>query len=232
MQLRFNMKKEDIHLFDWHRILFGEVPGGFFIEVIIRTAIIYIVLMVSMRLMGKRMASQLGRNEMIAMTSLAAAIGVPIQSPDRGILAAVIIAAIVVFIQQMIAKKASQSESFEGLTQDNIGTLVSDGELNLKIMQNTRLTKERVFGQLRNKGIHHLGEVKRLYLEANGTFTVMESDNPVPGLCILPDWDSEFIQKVCSETNELVCGNCGKLRTELSLRCSNCNKNKWIQAVR
>jgi len=226
------MKKEDIHLFDWHRIFFGEVPAGFFIEVTIRTAIIYVVLMVSMRLMGKRMASQLGRNELIAMTSLAAAIGVPIQSPDRGILAAVVIAGIVVFIQQIIAKKAAENQNFEGLTQDNIGTLVADGRLELKTMLNTRLTRERVFGQLRNKGIHHLGEVKRLYLEANGTFTLIKSDNPVPGLCILPDWDADFIKSVCSQTDEMACDHCGKLRTEFSSRCSNCSIDNWVQAVR
>jgi hypothetical protein len=87
------MKKEDIHLGDWQRMFFGEVPGGFYWEVVLRIAVIYLILMVSMRLMGKRTASQLSRNEMIALVSLSAAIGVPLQAPDRGILAAVIIAA-------------------------------------------------------------------------------------------------------------------------------------------
>jgi len=224
------MKKEDIHLFDWNRIIFGEVPAGFFIEVIIRTAIIYLVLMVAMRMMGKRMASQLGRNEMIAMTSLAAAIGVPIQSPDRGILAAVVIATIVVFIHQLIAKKATQSERFEELTQDNIGVLIENGNLNLKIMEETRLTKERIFGQLRNKGICQLGEVKRLYLEANGTFTLIEAKEPVAGLCVIPDWDQEFIEASCKKTEDFVCNHCGKLRTEFTERCSNCNHNNWVNA--
>src|SRR4051812_44835391 len=102
-----SMKPEDIHLNDWQRIFLGDVPGGFYPEVVLRIAVIYLILMVSMRLMGKRMASQLSRNEMVAMVSLAAAIGIPLQAPDRGILPAFIIAFVVIIIQQIVAWLAS-----------------------------------------------------------------------------------------------------------------------------
>jgi uncharacterized membrane protein YcaP (DUF421 family) len=105
------MKKEDIHPFDWGRMFVGEVPFGFFVEVIFRTAFVYLILMVAMRLMGKKIASQLGRNEMIAIISMAAAIGVPLQSPDRGLLPAVIIAGIVVATQQFIASKTTKAKN-------------------------------------------------------------------------------------------------------------------------
>ena len=225
------MKSEDIHFNDWHRIFFGEVPFGFYIEVIIRTAAIYLILMVAMRMMGKKMASQLGRNEMVSMISLAAAIGVPLQSPDRGLLPAVIIAVIVVFTQQFIAKKATQSEKFEALTQDNVGVLVENGVLNLSVMKKTRVTRERVFGQLRYKGICHLGEVKRMYLEANGTFTVVQNTEPVAGLSILPDWDGEFKERVCKESDKLVCNHCGNSKTGVASACERCGDKDWVFAV-
>lgn len=228
------MKKEDIHPFDWTRILFGEVPFPFFIEVVFRTAFIYLILMVAMRLMGKKIASELGRNEMIAMISMAAAIGVPIQSPDRGLLPAVIIACIVVAIQQMIAAKTTTSEKFETITQDKISTLVSEGRLELKEMSRTRLTRERVFGQLRKEGYCQLGEVRRMYLEANGTFTVIKHEHDVPGLCILPDWDEEYIDKLCNDTGKIVCNHCGNLLAQAGTeirKCNNCGKKEWIKAV-
>ncbi len=203
------MKPEDIQFGDWHRMFLGDVPGSFFIEVIFRTIVIYAILMISMRLMGKRMAASLGRIEMISMISLAAAIGIPLQSPDRGLVPAVIIAIIVVFTQQFIAKKSTQSERFEEITQDNIGVLVEDGRLNLDIMKKTRITRERVFGQLRYKEVNQLGEVKRLYLEANGTFTYIENIKPKPGLSILPSWDTEFKKRVSKDSTEMVCNHCG-----------------------
>jgi uncharacterized membrane protein YcaP (DUF421 family) len=91
------MKKEDIHISDWLRILVGDVPASFYLELLLRAAIIYLLLMLAMRFMGKRMSGLLSRNELVAMVSLAAAIGTPLTSPDRGIVPAVIIAIVVVY---------------------------------------------------------------------------------------------------------------------------------------
>jgi hypothetical protein len=108
-----------------------------------------------------------------------------------------------------------------------MSVLVSESGLQLKQMSITRLTRERVFGQLRNLGYCQLGEVKRLYLEANGTFTVIKHERPQPGLCILPDWDQEYIGSQCSETEKMVCNHCGNLPSQPGFeirKCSNCGK--------
>src|SRR5690606_24140050 len=110
------MEAQDIKLSDISRILFGEVPGVFYIEVILRILVIYLVLMGALRIMGKRMSSQIGRNEMAAMVSLAAAIGVPLQDPVRGILPIFVIAFVVMFFQGWIARKAAVDQGFERLS--------------------------------------------------------------------------------------------------------------------
>jgi hypothetical protein len=97
------MQPEEIHLSDWSRILLGEVPASFFIEVVLRAAFLYLLLIISMRLMGKRMSAQLSRNERISIVSLAAAIGVPLQAPDRGLLPAFVIAVAVIGAGRLIA---------------------------------------------------------------------------------------------------------------------------------
>ena len=55
------MKADEIKLGDWMRILFGEVPPAFFLEVVIRTVIIFFLLILSMRLFGRRMAAQINQ---------------------------------------------------------------------------------------------------------------------------------------------------------------------------
>lgn len=228
------MKREDIQPFDWGRMFIGEIPAEFFIESIIRTAFIYLVLMVAMRLMGRKIASQMGRNEMIAVTSMAAAIGVPLQSPDRGLLPAAIIGIIVVVTQQFIASRSQSSEKFETLTQDKLSILVSEGRLLLKEMSRTRLTRERIFGQLRQLGYCQLGEVRKVYLEANGSFTILENEHARPGLCILPDWDGEFIRKLSSDANITVCSYCGnepEQPDKIDRKCNNCGNREWVKAV-
>lgn len=189
------MKKEDIQLGDWLRVFIGEASGAFFIEIVIRTLVIYAILMIGFRLIGSRMAGQLSRTEQASLVTLAAAIGVPIQSPERGILPAIIIAIVVVFFGRIIAKRASKSEKFERISQGNIDTLVENGVLCLQNIRSTTLTRERVFAQLRSEHIVHLGQVKRLYIEPNGSFTLIENEDDLAGLSIIPANDTAYLHR-------------------------------------
>jgi len=228
------MKKEDIHFGDWQRMFIGDVPAGFYWEVVLRIAVIYLVLMVSMRLMGKRMASQLSRNEMVAMVSLAAAIGVPLQSPDRGILAAIVISIVVIAVQQLAAWLASRNQKLESMTQGDLTVLVADGRINLDQMKRNGITRERVFAQLRGQGIRHLGEVKRLYFEASGSFTFIPARDAMPGLIVLPLHDPAFHGKVCRPTERFVCSRCGQLMPQSpgTNRCPACENEHLVIAVK
>jgi Mg/Co/Ni transporter MgtE len=100
------MKPEDIHLTDWMRMLLGEVPWSFLLEITLRIIFLYALILVSMWLMGQRMAGQVSRNEMAALVSLVASVGIPMQAPDRGLLPAVVVAAAVVGVQRWVAYQA------------------------------------------------------------------------------------------------------------------------------
>src|SRR5215203_1883695 len=119
------MKPEEVKFSDWGRILFGEVPPAFFIEVLIRTVVVFFLLVISMRLFGKRMAAQINRIELVALFSLAAAIGVPLQTPDRGILPAIIIAIVVVLIGRLAAALAFRNERMEARIEDRLTILAN-----------------------------------------------------------------------------------------------------------
>lgn len=226
------MKEYEIKLSDIQRILQGEVPFHYFVEVILRAAVVYLILMISMRLMGKRMSSQLSRNEMAAVASLAAAIGVPLMNPDRGLLPAVVIAMVIITMQVLIAKIATKSKKFESLTQDKYNMLVKDGVMNYKAMVLTRITRDRILSQLRSQGISHLGSVKRLYFEAGGTFSLLQKTEPVPGLSSIPEWDREMSDKIHVQSTQQVCKFCGNYHTGTKGdTCENCGKNTWVYAV-
>jgi uncharacterized membrane protein YcaP (DUF421 family) len=226
------MKPEEFEMWDWQRIFIGEVPGAFVLEAVLRVTILYIILIVSMRLLGKRMSSQFSRNELAALVSLAAAIGVPILAPDRGLVPPLIIALIVVSITTILKRLAAKSPKIEMITQDEIDTLISDSTINVKAMTKTRIPKERMLAELRTASIRHLGEVDRLYMEANGGFTIIKKDNPTPGLPVIPDVDPEFLTELVPN-GICVCQFCGKKKETDSPReqCSNCRNIHWVQAV-
>ncbi|UOQ77946.1 DUF421 domain-containing protein [Hymenobacter sp. 5516J-16] len=229
------MKPEDFHLFDPLRFFLGDVPWSFLLETLLRGAFLYGLLLLAMRLMGKRMGAQLSRNEMAALVSLAAAIGVPIQAPDRGLVPPLCITLLIVLGQRYIAAQTLRSKKFEEVSQDDIAIMVEDGCLNLDKMREVVLPQERLFAQLRSSSIDQLGEVKRLYMEANGDFTLLRQEPPQPGLTLIPDWDEEYIQQQKKAPGTFACLRCGHLERNQSAEpnhaCPRCQQNRWTTAV-
>jgi uncharacterized membrane protein YcaP (DUF421 family) len=206
------MKPEEIHLSDWLRILVGEVPAGFYVEAVIRAMFIYLLLLASMRLMGSRMGSIMTRNEMAAMVALAAANGTALMAPDRGLLPAAVIAAIVISYQRLIAWRAARSKRFESQVLDDVRLLVQDGRLDLDKLEASVLSREQLLARLRQESIGNLGAVQRAYQEANGAFTLLTFSEPRPGLSILPDQDTAFRAEQEKAAGQLACQHCGHVQ--------------------
>jgi uncharacterized membrane protein YcaP (DUF421 family) len=230
------MKPEDIHLSDWMRILVGEVPGSFYIEAFFRIVFIYLLLIVSMRLMGNRMGKPLTRNELIAMVSLAAANGVALMAADRGLLPVVLIAAIVIGYQRWIATRATRNARFESLVLDDLSILVEDGRLNLDKLEEGVLSRNQVFAKLRQESVKNLGQVRRAYQEANGDFAIFtfEEEEPRPGLSIVPATDTAFRQEQQKAAGQHACGSCGHVLHSAQApngQCPHCGQQQWQPAV-
>ena len=69
------MQSQGFKVFDLHRILLGKMPWPFLFEVVLRTGVTYLLIMVAMRLMGKRVAAQLTVSELSIVVAIAAAEG-------------------------------------------------------------------------------------------------------------------------------------------------------------
>src|SRR4051812_41086979 len=129
------MKPEEIKWTDWARIALGSVPPEFYLELFIRVMLVYALLIVSLRLLGKRMSAHISLIELTAMIALASAIGVPMLSYDRGILPSFIIAIIIVGITRILAKANAKSQHFEKVLQGDVDILVEDAQLCIKNMR-------------------------------------------------------------------------------------------------
>ena len=229
------MKPEDIHLTDWLRILVGEVPVSFYLEAMLRVVFIYLLLLACMRLMGTRMGSVLTRNEMVAMVSLAAANGVALMAPDRGLLPVVMVAAIIVGYQRLIAWWALRSKKFESIVLDNVRILVQDGRLQLDALQASVLSREQMLSKLRQASICNLGMVQRAYQEASGEFSILTFTEPRSGLSILPTEDTAFRDEQQKAESQFACASCGHLVSSAAQAptypCTRCGEQEWQPAV-
>ncbi|AMJ65701.1 DUF421 domain-containing protein [Hymenobacter sp. PAMC 26628] len=222
------------HITDYLRILMGDVPWSFLLEAAIRLALMYLVLLAGLRLMGKRMAGQVSRTELAGLVALAVSIGIPLLSADRGLLAPVVIAAVVVVAHRLVTHWAARRPTAEYLLQGTVTTVVADGVLQLPTMEQVVLSQERLFAQLRGESLEHLGQVRRLYMEANGTFSLVEADEPAPGLSLVPGWDEDFRGAQPLAPDTFACLRCGQTAAAAqapATGCPHCGAQQWEPAV-
>jgi uncharacterized membrane protein YcaP (DUF421 family) len=225
---------QDLRLADPARILLGAVPPLFAVEVLLRVVVLYATLVVAMRLMGKRMASQLTRREMVAMVAMAAAVGPALQSPDRGLLPPVVMAVVVVTLQRLLGAGDFRHARFEHITHGDITVLVRDGTLAPGALQAASLSRARLFAQLRSRGLDNLGAVERVYLETNGALTLLTLEKPRPGLSLIPPWDLAYTAQQPRVAGQVACGECGLVSghpPSEARRCENCGHADWKPAV-
>lgn len=232
------MKKDEIHLADIQRILFGQAPPEFLLEVFVRTLVIYIILLFIVRWLGKRMSGQLTIMEMSVMLTLGAVVSVPMQMPDRGIVQGVLLLLCAVAFQRGISFLGFRNGKMEDTLQGKTSLLVKNGILQLDQMAKDRVTKQQLFAQLRQENIYNLGMVDRVYLEACGLFSIFTSPDPKPGLPVLPPDDPDILKITqgaklgTGPVTLLACVNCGWVKPkEADHHCEDCGNNEWVNAI-
>jgi len=227
------MKKHEIHLYDLERILLGNAPVEFLLEVAIRSVITYIVLLIVVRLMGKRMSGTLTFTETAVMLMLGATVSSAMQIPERGIMEGCLVLFMILLLQRVVTLWMFKSSKAEDKILSTMYMLIKDGVLQKDDLKKEYITRSQLFGMLRSRNITNLGSVKRLYMETSGAFTLYPNKKPVPGLSLLPKEDKAVYNNQAFEKDKKVCDSCGVLyeASHLPDSCGHCGQKVFVPAV-
>lgn len=227
------MNKEKIHPFDVWRMVFGDAPPEYYIEVFFKGLSLYLFMLFIMRWLGKRMAGELTITEMVLMITLGASVAVAMQVPEGGVLLGFVVLTCALLFERGVSVLTEKSESFERITQGYADLLVKDGVLQLDKIKENRITKQQLFAILRVEEIQQLGQVERLYIEAGGGFSVYKVlGNAPPGLPIFPPDDKEVVSIMKTTDDVKACTNCGlTIKQENQKQCKNCLSDDWTAAL-
>jgi len=229
------MDKDDIRLDDWERLLIGNNPWGFTVEIFLRTLIIYFFLVLVMRLLGKRMNAQLNITDLAVMLTLGAIASVPMQDYNAGILPGILLLVAILMLHQGLTLLSYKKRKIEELTEGKVKCVIKNGLIDTGRLEDMRISKDQIFSVLRSHGVRHLGQVKRLYSEADGQFSVYKFDEAKPGFSVYPRKDESLPPATEKVEDQKVCGFCGNLTKtpeDINLSCGYCGNSDWVQAIR
>jgi len=94
-------------------------------------------------------------------------------------------------------------------------------------MRTNAIPRETLYSQLRASGYLNLGQVRTVYLEPSGKFSVIPSKEIRPGLSLVPLTDDALHAELQVTTN--ICASCGA-RWKVAA-CRHCGSTTSVAAV-
>jgi uncharacterized membrane protein YcaP (DUF421 family) len=82
-------------IFEWNRLLLNDLPLHFLLEVVFRSAIMFVILLLTLKLTGKRGVKQLSIFETVIIIALGSAAGDPMFYEDVGIIPAITVFSVI-----------------------------------------------------------------------------------------------------------------------------------------
>ena len=140
---------------------------------VVRTVIVYIVLMLSTRLMGKRQMGQLQPAEIVFSVLISNIIAMPIEDPSRPMLTAIISVLLLSSFEVIASALALKSGKFRRLTEGMPVIVVDKGRLCTENLKTLRYTVDDVLEALRKKDVFDISEVQYAVAETDGTLSVL-----------------------------------------------------------
>lgn len=225
--------EEAFTLFDARRLLIGDdLPFMFLAEVIFRTSVMFFLVLVVLRLSGKRGIKQLSVFELAIIISLGSAAGDPMFYEDVALLPAILVFVIVISLYKLITYLTGKYEKVERFMEGKPVKLIENGKILYTDFRKENLAYNELFTQLRQQSVSHLGQVKHAYLETSGDLSVFyfPTELVIPGLPILPEI-YDYPPKEIRNGDSCSCKQCGEVRIKNTdtVACIICDGNEWLE---
>lgn len=221
-------------IFEWDRLLFNELPVVFLLEVIFRSSVMFIILLLTMKLAGKRGVKQLSIFETVIIIALGSAAGDPMFYEDVGMVPAIIVFAVIMILYRTVTWLTGKSKKFEEFIEGKTECLINDGKFSVTSFKKETLAQDEFFSELRVNSVEHLGQVKHAFIEPSGEVSIFyyEDEKVGYGLPILPALFNKK-NKIIPAEGTYSCTFCGHTEEQKAgtAKCQVCRKEEWVEAI-
>lgn len=150
---------------------------------IIRTFIIYIALLVSMRILGKRQMGEMEISELVVAVVIADIAAMPLQDIGIPLINGIVPLVILICCEILITGITTKHIRLRLLLFGKPSTLIENGIINQTEMKKNRFTIDELYEELRQQSITDISKVERAILETNGVLNVILFPKEQPPTC-------------------------------------------------
>lgn len=149
-------------------------------NILLRTIIVYVFLLIIMRLMGKRQLGELEVSELVSTLLLSDIAALPITDQKIPLIHALIPIIVITTFEITLSVVLTKIPRLKNIVSSRPSTLIKKGVIDRKEMVRNRISIDELFSELRQKDISDLSEVEYAILEQNGKLTVIKKKEYEP----------------------------------------------------
>lgn len=156
------------------------------IKILFKIIIVYILVMILLKLMGKREIGQVSLFDFAIILIISDILVIGVEQDFKlfsfYIIGVIFLALLQLLISFIILKNRNIRSLFDGKES----VIIYDGNINIKEMKKQRYNMDDLITQIRLNGISSISEIKYLILENNGKVSIyLKKDNPINPLPLI-----------------------------------------------
>lgn len=150
------------------------------LTVFIRAIILYILVIFSLRLMGKRQLGELQPSELAITILISNIASLPIEDPSIPMILGAIPILVLVGFELLLSNVSLRSRRFRQFISGKPIVVISHGKILQQAMHDVRFSIDDLMESLRAQGVFNLQQVQFAVVETNGQVSVLQKQTEQP----------------------------------------------------
>src|SRR5277367_1821104 len=159
------------------------------LEIFLRTAAIYTVVLVGVRLSGKREVGQMTPFDLTLLLLLSNSVQNAMTGPDTSLIGGVVAASTLLLLNYLVGTVSGVNRKFRRLVEGEPSLLIHDGKPIETHMARERVSMDELERAVREHGIAKCSDVALAVLEVDGSISCLKYDE------IKPDANTHLVRR-------------------------------------
>ena len=158
-------------------------------SIVIRTVIIYVILSISLRIMGKRQLGELDVSELVSTLLISEIASIPIDDPDIPLMNAVIPILFILSVEILLSTINNKSEKMKSLIEGKPQYIIYKGRVLHNVLDENRISINEILSEMRAQGVGDISDVYYAAIEQNGALSILKKDGSQMAHAVIIDGD-------------------------------------------
>jgi uncharacterized membrane protein YcaP (DUF421 family) len=148
-----------------------------YLDIVIRSAAVYLFMVIALRIFGKKELSQLNTADVILILLISNSVQNAMVGNDTTLWGGLLAASILFAINFILKKLMFRYKKFSELMLEKPEILIHNGTLDFKNLSKLNITSDELKEAMREHGVEYFKEVKLAMLEIDGNISIISGEN-------------------------------------------------------